>query len=228
MKILRYDTVDSTNTQAKKIAPDAEDFTVVTARRQRNGRGRLNRQWESPEGGLWLSIILKPPFFSSLLSFVAGLAVLTILRERDIHAQLKWPNDLLVAGKKICGILLEKHDDAVIMGIGINVNILQMNTENWTSMTREKEKRYDLDEILDAVLFHVKKYYSIYKRKEFSTIREEWKRYSCTIGNHVIVKTPSETIIGKAVDIDENGFLVLDTGKTVRAGDLVHLQNMNP
>ncbi|MEA1993538.1 MAG: biotin--[acetyl-CoA-carboxylase] ligase [Euryarchaeota archaeon] len=223
MKIVRFESLDSTNKYAKTIASETEAFTVVTAKRQTQGRGRLERRWESPEGGLWLSIILKPQFFSSLLSFIAALAVLETLKKYGIISQLKWPNDILVGKKKIGGILLEKHGDAVIVGIGLNLNVSDIETENWTSVLRERGERYDPEEVLDVLIDNMRYYYSLYGKREFSKIIEEWKQNSCTLGKNVIVETIPETLSGKAIDIDENGFLILDNGKKINAGDVVHL-----
>jgi len=224
MKIIKLDTIESTNEYAKKIASKCENFTIILAKKQRSGRGRLNRKWESPEGGLWISVILKPNFFSSLLSLDMGLAVLKTLKNFGIDSKLKWPNDLLVSEKKICGILLEKSSENVIIGIGLNVNISKMNTENWTSMLMESKKRFNLEEVLDVLINNIKHYYDLYEKKEFSKLIEEWKQNSCTLGKNVMIETPSETIFGKAIDIDENGFLILDNGKKINAGDVVHLR----
>jgi len=223
MKIIKLDTVESTNGYAKKIASKSENFTVILAKKQRSGRGRLNRKWESPEGGLWVSVILKPEFFSSLLSLDMGLAVLKTLKNFGIDSKLKWPNDLLVSEKKICGILLEKISENVIIGIGLNVNISEMNTENWTSMSVETKKRFNLEKVLDVLIDNMRYYYSLYEKREFSKIIEEWKQNSCTLGKNVVVETIPETLSGKAIDIDENGFLILDNGKKINAGDVVHL-----
>jgi len=224
MKIIKLDTVESTNEYAKKIASKSENFTIILAKKQRSGRGRLNRKWESPEGGLWASVILKPEFFSSLLSLDMGLAVLETLKNFGIDSKLKWPNDLLVSEKKICGILLEKISENVIIGIGLNVNISKMNTENWTSMSVETKKRFNLEEVLDVLINNMRYYYSLYEKREFSKIIEEWKQNSCTLGKNIIVETIPETLSGKAIDIDENGFLILDNGKKINAGDVVHLR----
>lgn len=224
MKIIKLDTVESTNEYAKKIASKCENFTIILAKKQRSGRGRLNRKWESPEGGLWISVILKPNFFSSLLSLDTGLAVLKTLKIFGIDSKLKWPNDLLVSEKKICGILLEKSSENVIIGIGLNVNISKMNTENWTSMLMESKKRFNLEEVLDVLINNINHYYNLYEKKEFSKITEEWKQNSCTLGKNVMVETIPETLSGKAIDIDENGFLILDNGKKINAGDVVHLR----
>jgi len=224
MKIIKLDTVESTNEYAKKITSKSENFTIILAKKQRSGRGRLNRKWESPEGGLWVSVILKPEFFSSLLSLDMGLAVLETLKNFGIDSKLKWPNDLLVSEKKICGILLEKISENVIIGIGLNVNISKMNTENWTSMSVETKKRFNLEEVLDVLINNMRYYYSLYEKREFSKIIEEWKQNSCTLGKNIIVETIPETLSGKAIDIDENGFLILDNGKKINAGDVVHLR----
>jgi len=224
MKIIKLDTVDSTNEYAKKITSKSENFTIILAKKQRSGRGRLNRKWESPEGGLWVSVILKPDFFSSLLSLDMGLAVLETLKNFGIDSKLKWPNDLLVSEKKICGILLEKISENVIIGIGLNVNISKMNTENWTSMSVETKKRFNLEKVLDVLINNMRYYYSLYEKREFSKIIEEWKQNSCTLGKNVVVETIPETLSGKAIDIDENGFLILDNGKKINAGDVVHLR----
>lgn len=224
MKIISFETIDSTNEYAKKISSESEDFTVIWAKRQTEGKGRLNRRWESPEGGLWISVILKPEFFSSLLSFIPALAVVKTLKEFGIVSKLKWPNDILVSEKKISGILLEKNSDAAIIGIGLNVNIEKINTNNWTSMSMETGKKFNLRKVLDILIENIEHYYMLYEKKEFLKIRLEWKENSSTLGKFVIVETVSGTFYGKAVDIDENGFLVMDNGKKINSGDIVHLR----
>ncbi|HIC98278.1 MAG TPA: biotin--[acetyl-CoA-carboxylase] ligase, partial [Pyrodictiaceae archaeon] len=127
-KVIYLQEIDSTNEFAKKIAPQEGEGTVIVADIQTKGRGRIMRTWSSPKGGLWMSVILKPnPRHITKLVFISALAVVETLAEFGIEGKIKWPNDVLVSGKKICGILSEGRYsksgiEYVILGLGINVN----------------------------------------------------------------------------------------------------------
>jgi BirA family biotin operon repressor/biotin-[acetyl-CoA-carboxylase] ligase len=129
--LLVFDELDSTNSTAKELAlAGAEEGTVVLARTQNQGRGRFDRIWQSPEGGIYLSFILRPKVSAektSLLPFVAALALTKTIDSYGLHATIKWPNDVRVNGKKIAGILLESEvighsSNYVVVGIGMNLN----------------------------------------------------------------------------------------------------------
>ncbi|HUW66946.1 MAG TPA: biotin--[acetyl-CoA-carboxylase] ligase, partial [Candidatus Nanoarchaeia archaeon] len=107
---LYFDRIDSTNLKARALAPDCPNGTVIVAEQQLEGRGRMGREWESPRGGVWFSVILKPdmsPDHIYRLTLVAGLSVAKVLVDMGIPAQIKWPNDIIIHEKKVCGILTE-------------------------------------------------------------------------------------------------------------------------
>lgn len=129
--INHFDTLKSTNETAKSLANDAEDGTIVISEQQQGGKGRFNRVWTSPRGGLWFSLILKSnlePIYASKVTIISAAALLLVLKEKNIDALIKWPNDIYVNGKKLCGILTEMKCNMdvinyLIVGIGINANI---------------------------------------------------------------------------------------------------------
>lgn len=232
--------VDSTNNWAKELAlQSAPEGTVTISRTQTSGRGRLGRSWLSPEGGLWFSLILRPELYPTeavKLIFVAGLAVARTLHEMfDLDAKTDWPNDVTVNGRKICGILTEMNTTGetvnfIVVGIGINANfdVEKVFPESLrkaaTSLKNELGKRVCLEDLLRALLEGLETSYKRIKREGFNSILEEWKSYSSFLGCQVEVISPTEKLRGLALDVDNEGALVLGledgTTKRVLAGDL--------
>ncbi|MDG6243501.1 MAG: biotin--[acetyl-CoA-carboxylase] ligase [Methanolobus sp.] len=217
-----YDELESTNITARDIAAKVCEGTVVIAETQKKGRGRMGTEWQSIPGGIWLSIILKPsiPLENvSKITLVAGIAVAGSLRKNGIDAHIKWPNDVLVRGKKICGILTEvsaevEKVDYVILGIGINANvrIADLKEEirhNSTSIANELGKVIDRTAFVAELFYEFEQQYIRFKTKQFTDIIDEWVNLSDTIGKEVKVTTPSKIIEGKAVGITEKGALVV-------------------
>jgi BirA family biotin operon repressor/biotin-[acetyl-CoA-carboxylase] ligase len=240
--IQSYDIVDSTNTNAMKLASEgAEEGTVVLAKMQRMGKGRLNREWHSPKGGLWLSLILRPDINSSeatRLTLMAALAVARTIRGvYNLDAKIKWPNDVLIKGKKVCGIFtearsLENRIDYVILGIGINANFdlkdLPEEIRNLTTtLGGEIGSELDLEKLLLALLMEIDKYYEILKIGNTNIILNEWRKLSDTLGRRVKIITLKETIEGIALDVDDMGALIVRTDDNKEqkflAGDCVHV-----
>ena len=241
--MLFLEIIDSTNSKAKELAKkDAIEGTVVISEIQKNGRGRFNRRWESPRGGLYLSIILRPkvkPEKSTLLPLIGALCVCeTITSISDLNAKIKWPNDVLINGKKVSGILLESESckdklKYVVLGIGINLNIeifslsdeLQFNS---TTISNEIGIKLNYYDFLKKLLLNLDKYYNYFCKKKFDTIIKQWKRNSNTIGRKVTIDTSNEKLIGNAIDIDESGFLIIKTDvgkiKKITTGDCIYLE----
>ncbi|ASJ00908.1 biotin--[acetyl-CoA-carboxylase] ligase [Thermococcus gorgonarius] len=214
-KIIRLDEVDSTNEYAKGIAPSSPEGTVVVAKRQTAGKGRKGRFWASPEGGLWVSVILKPNRSDPRLVFVGALAVVDALADFGIRGWIKWPNDVWVGGKKIAGILTEgKAGKFVVMGIGLNVNneIPSDLRETATSMRAILGKRLELNEVTNRVLDHLGRWYKIFQRNPLKVI-EAVKERTILINREVKVIHSDGEISGTAVDILEDGSLLIDTGE---------------
>ena len=232
--------VASTNEWAKKLASQgAPEGWVVIAETQTHGRGRLDREWISPLGGLWFSLILRPRqglVKAAKLTFVAGIAVAETLREQyGLRTQTKWPNDVLVNGRKICGILGEttstgKEIDAVVLGIGINANfdaervLPESIRARVTSLETELNRRIQLEELFNRLLEKLEATYVLYTRRGFSSILKQWKRYAGFLGQQVEVTDRNEKITGLAYDVDRDGALILmlENGalKHVFAGDV--------
>lgn len=222
-----YDELASTNLQAQALAKQgAAGGTVVVAGRQTAGRGRLQRRWESPAGqGLWFSLLLRPTIAAeygaqvTLLTAVAVVKALRLLTGKPFA--IKWPNDILLDGKKICGILSEMALDAdgsieyAVVGIGINVN---MSSEDLgtqlaaiaTSLYLATGIEYEHQQVLKAFLDEFNLLYSHWHRQGFASIRLAWREYSCTLGCKVIVKdNDKEVYSGIAEDMNDYGNLLV-------------------
>lgn len=226
--------VGSTNKWAKELAKlGAKEGTVAVAETQTAGHGRLDREWISPEGGLWFSIILGPKVRAAAanqLVFAASLAVAQVLGEKfGLKVETKWPNDVLVNRKKICGILIEMNTTGekpnyIAAGIGINANFdvervfPEPLRENATSLENELGRKIGLEELLRVVLEDLEKIYDLYNLKGFTPILEKWKKYANFLGHKVEVTDGREKIKGLALDVDDEGALVLrlEDGKTRR------------
>lgn len=217
-----YSELGSTNNTAREIAAKVTEGTVVIAETQTNGRGRLGTEWQSASGGIWLSLILKPsiPLENvSKITLVAGIAVTNTLRALNVDAHIKWPNDVLVKGKKICGILTEvsaevEKVDHIILGIGINANVKLSDLKdeirnNSTSIANELGKAIDRTTFLADLFYELEQQYIRFKTKQFTDIVDEWINLSDTIGKEVKITTPNKIIEGKAVGITERGALVV-------------------
>lgn len=235
-KIISYQTCPSTMDVASKLAEDrAPEGTIVTADSQTEGRGRLGRKWQSPpEGGIYLSIILRPDIPLGeipLITLLAAVAIVRAIRKSThLEAMIKWPNDILINNKKIAGILTELKAETdkikfVIVGLGVNVKTsLKDLPEAAGSLEGLTDKKITRVEIAGSIISEFDGLYQQFVNREFKTILTEAKNYSITLGSRVKVKTIEEEFEGQAVDIDETGALVirLDSGfnKAVLAGDV--------
>jgi BirA family biotin operon repressor/biotin-[acetyl-CoA-carboxylase] ligase len=239
-EIHHFAKVTSTNDVAKELArKGAKEGTVVISETQTLGRGRLGRRWTSPQGGIWFSIVLRPrvkPKEASKLTFVTVVAVAQAIREMfKLDAEIKWPNDVLIGGKKVCGILTEtrtKGDvvDFVVVGIGINANVsLNSFPEDFrnsvTSLVKEKMQEIEREEFLRVLLEEMERYYTILVRKDFDLILDEWRKLASFLGQYVEITSFDQKIRGQAVDVDSDGSLIvkLTDGsiKKVMTGDVI-------
>ncbi|MBF0445609.1 MAG: biotin--[acetyl-CoA-carboxylase] ligase [Magnetococcales bacterium] len=244
-KIQFFTNLDSTNVYAGKIARDgALDGTVVVADCQSKGRGRLGRVWDSPSGvNLYFSLILRPliePRYAAQLTLLTGLALAeTISVAGADDVEIKWPNDLLLGGKKVAGILTEMSVEEnrvqfVVVGVGINVNV---ETSDLTpqigkiaaTLTGHLKKKVKRSAFLADFLNRFLGWYRLYLAKGFAPIRSIWLERSRIKGRWVQVNLVDESFSGVAIDLDVDGFLLVkrdDTDKEARvlAGDVLLLK----
>ncbi|MDP2767642.1 MAG: biotin--[acetyl-CoA-carboxylase] ligase [Candidatus Methanoperedens sp.] len=236
-----FKETESTNTIAREIASSVEEGTVVIAESQTGGRGRLGRKWLSPEGGIWLSIILKPriqPLYAPRITLLAGVSVAKTIRSIGLQARIKWPNDVLINEKKVCGILTEigaEMDmvDYCVVGIGIDANV---DTESFpeefressTSLKKELGSAINRVEFVQRLLSEFESLYLKFQNEGFPSILEEWRNMSATIGEWVKITTQTKTIYGEAIGVDNEGALILETSEgqleKIVAGNCEHLR----
>ena len=236
-----FTSTDSTNNQAKKLAMQgATDGTIVISEEQLGGRGRLSRMFFSPKyKGIWFSVILRPKFLPQEAPKCTLLAAVAIAKAIDeatgIKVGIKWPNDILYNGKKIVGILTEMNAEMdcvnyIVIGMGINVNITfdEMPDdikETATSLKQIAKKDISRLKLLTSILSNLEELYLTIQERGFAPIFDEWRKYSITLNQHikVIGVNDSETFEGVAVDIDNDGALLVKTNgqiKRVLAGDV--------
>ncbi len=220
------DTTESTNDVAKSLLLDRADFgSVVISRKQTSGRGRKGRLWQSPPGGLYMSLVLQPPLRPqsvAILTLLAGCAVVdTIRRTTGLETALKWPNDVLLREKKLCGILCELVTESdtvlgVIMGIGINVNIplsrLPSDVRGRSaSLLEELGHETSLERLAGVLLRAVHLRLEHVKSAELpAQVIGEWKERNCTLGRKVRVEEGTGVFVGVAVDLDPDGHLIVE------------------
>jgi len=235
-----YTSVDSTNQEARRlILQGLGQGTVIVADTQTAGRGRLGRHWESPQGtGIWFSLILEPGVSlqeTSQYSFVMAVAVAEGIRQATgLDAVVKWPNDVLLDGKKICGILLELVAEMtqvhqLIVGIGINANqkITDFPPEvqaKATSLAIAAGRSVQRADVLCAVLRAVEVNCQLLQQQGFAAIRDKWTALSCVVGQAVRVVRQGDTLLtGIAEGLDLDGALLVRTAQGVErvlAGDV--------
>ncbi|RLG61116.1 biotin--[acetyl-CoA-carboxylase] ligase [Candidatus Geothermarchaeota archaeon] len=221
-EIIFFEKIDSTNRKAWEMAEKgAPEGTVIIAEQQERGVGRMGKRWFSPRGGLWFSVILRPPLGVNecqKITLMAGVAVADFLKELyGLKAKLKWVNDVRVKGKKISGILTEMSTigeklDFVILGIGVNINISRFPRELAdiaTSVEMELKKKVSINEAIIALVENLEEEYRLLVKGFSSNLIEKWRRLSDTLGRFVEIRYDKKTFKGIAVDVDENGFLIL-------------------
>jgi BirA family transcriptional regulator, biotin operon repressor / biotin---[acetyl-CoA-carboxylase] ligase len=235
-RIYYFDILDSTQNFAIELASKKiESGTLVISEKQTHGRGRLDRKWVSPSGGIWLSLILHPEFeisVSTLFPLIASLALaIAIEKILKIKPKLKWPNDVTVDNKKIAGILIDASVesgkiDYLVLGIGINFKInpteiekMIKHTANYYGVTTLLKKNENMNPIklVQKFLLELEKLYQLSLKKEPEFFIREWTKRSSTIGKSIAITLPNETLRGKALRIDDDGALVISNkGKTRR------------
>ena len=242
-----HDGLPSTNARARELAAAGETNVVVVADEQTGGRGRLDRAWVSPPGGIWLSVLCRPdvpPAHAPVLTLAAAVAVAETAREFGVEAGIKWPNDVLVPSetrasqtpsddvlvpdrsdeRKLAGILTEMEGEAdrvswVVVGIGINVGGDDL-PESATGLREhaDVDRRVFVQRLLERFdALH----------DDLDAVVPAWREHAFTLGQRVRVETPSEEVVGRALDVEFPGTLVVATDggrRRVHAGDCEHLR----
>ena len=232
-----FKETDSTNRVAKELArKGAKHGSTVVAEVQTQGRGRLGRSWESPPGGVYMSIILRPDLHPSqvtLLTLLAGIAIIRGIKQiSGVNAGLKWPNDIMVSDCKLGGVLSEmegesEHVDFVVIGIGIDVNFAVSVDIPTTSLRAESGGYVSITRIIQAVLEEFEVLYTDFQSNPTGFL-PEYKRYCLTLGRMVSAQGHHRSVTGRAVDVSENGSLLveLESGEVeeVVSGEIIHLR----
>ena len=237
--IIYYKQLDSTNIEITRLAAQgAAHGTVVVADEQTAGKGRRGRNWESPAGeNIYMSVLLRPdciPNRAPMLTLVMAYSVAEALKGIGFaNVQIKWPNDLVLSGKKICGILTEmrledSRIDYVVVGVGINVNTSQFPAElreTATSLYQESGKLFDRKDIVESVVTHFDEAYRKFlKTQDLSFLRDEYNDMLVNVGKEVRVLEPGNEYTAYAQGINSEGELLVRTKdgeeKKVYAGEV--------
>jgi BirA family biotin operon repressor/biotin-[acetyl-CoA-carboxylase] ligase len=220
--VIYLDEVDSTNRYALEFFHELPDATLVAARVQHAGRGRLNRRWESPpDENIYASFIMKnlPDANWQYAAMASSLAVLELLREEapGISAWLKWPNDVLCADRKICGMLGEiksgtdNKPAGIVAGVGVNINMppeaLAAIDQPAASLLAETGKQFNVKQLTEKLAAFMNKYYSISVSRP-RELYEQWRGENRLIGRQIVLETGDRRLTGTVLDLDERGGMV--------------------
>jgi len=209
-EIKQFNSLVSTNTTARAYP----EGTIVMAETQTGGRGRYGRVWQSPKGNLYVSFVFaSDPMRDRYLSFLTGLALAESLPEFNVR--LKWPNDVLLDGKKVAGILLETVEDKVIVGIG--VNLISNPVKNMLYPTANLGGLLSPIGLVKRLMIQYDALFKVFQEKGFRKIQSRWLDLAVGVGETISVHLPTEELIGIFQGISEDGALLLKTGKQVRS-----------
>ena len=231
-KLVFFEQVGSTNEFLIENAQLGEtewpDFSVVCAGQQTAGRGRNQRQWESPAGAsLACSILIRNPKGAAhWYGILLAMALAESLRLQGVSAGLKWPNDVLVRDKKIAGVLGQSSSDYLLVGIGLNIQSVEIeNSISLAELNLEPSYDFQLAELLKEFI----RIRHLFELSGVTAVLQQLKDISHTLGRKVRVSTEAGTLEGTATDIDSQGRLVLDRGaQIISAGDILHLRGVDP
>ncbi|MFC4246435.1 biotin--[acetyl-CoA-carboxylase] ligase [Natribaculum luteum] len=230
-----HETIGSTNDRARELATEGVADVVVVANEQTGSRGRLERQWTAPPGGVWASLVCRPtvpPARAPLFTLAAAVAIARAAREAGVDARIKWPNDVVVPVgdegdyQKLAGILTEMEAETdriawLVVGIGVNADVDGDALPESATSIREEVGEFDRRVFVQHLL------------EEFDAFRDlegvipAWRELALTIGQRVRVDLPDGELVGDAVDVTESGALVVEVGderRQVSAGDCEHLR----
>ncbi|EFM39412.1 biotin--[acetyl-CoA-carboxylase] ligase [[Eubacterium] yurii subsp. margaretiae ATCC 43715] len=224
-----FDEIDSTNEQAKKIAKNASDGTIVAANVQTKGKGRRGREFESKKGGMYFSIILKPDVAIEEVPFITQMTACSInkaLSEMGVDTLIKWPNDIILNDKKLCGILCEMSCEIdylsyVVAGIGINLKKVDFEEEVEKVATSLEQEGYELDNLglFWNILKNFDYFYQKYIMHDYDEMLDILRANSYILNKDIEILTSNEIKKARSKDIDEKGFLVVE----YENGDIEHI-----
>jgi BirA family biotin operon repressor/biotin-[acetyl-CoA-carboxylase] ligase len=208
-KIIRFKAVASTQDTARRFVHENQEVAIASYRQTR-GRGRLGRTWFSPPGGMYLSFLLFPEKRISSIPLLASLTIVRVLEQYAFsEIGILWPNDVLLKGRKVCGIICEQQKNAIICGIGLNVNVshFAQGVTNATSLQIESGKEYDIDDLIESAVSTFNPLYAELQGKGLKV--KEVLNYIKGIGESVEIVTSKDRIQGTVFDIDEDWALLL-------------------
>lgn len=237
-RLVALDSVDSTNLEAARLVrAGAPEGTVVWARKQTSGRGRRGRRWASPEGNLYLSFLLRPrarPAVAAQIGFAAAVAlaeVLAGLLPPDRRISCKWPNDLLVDGAKVAGILLEaeaasEEPAALVLGIGVNVASHPEGLAYSATSVLAAGGQTSVEALLEALALRLEHWYALWRRAGFMPVRRRWLDFAAGLGASIEVRLDGTILKGRFAALDPSGALELELAeggrRLVTAGDVFY------
>ncbi|MCK5811983.1 MAG: biotin--[acetyl-CoA-carboxylase] ligase [Clostridiales bacterium] len=222
-KLYFFNELNSTNTKAKEMANEIiDDKALIYSRIQKQGRGRLGRNFHSNNlSGLWLSFVYKPamnPEKATIFTLAASVAVCKLLKkECQMDARIKWPNDIIVNGKKLCGILTEMSCEMdkinyIVVGIGLNVAQLTFDDsikDIATSLYLETEQKYDRGLLIGRLCYNMDNVYEQIINNKIPDIISEWKKYALPMGQKIVIYKGKEKINAKTITINDKGHLIV-------------------
>lgn len=216
-----FKSLPSTNAYLKKHYKETPDFTVIVAEEQGNGYGRKGRIWHSPKGGLWFSFIVSTnnPFFWIMCSSVSIVDIFSNL-------EIKWPNDIYHKKRKIAGILSERIENRIIVGIGMNINnkIPDDLEDRADSLSVIYNKKFDIQEVLDKILERISE-----NSADRENIALKWKNHSAILGKMTTIKKGNKIIKGIVEDLSEDGSVIisnLNHREKITYGDIINWEEI--
>jgi len=234
-KLIHFNTIGSTNDYAKSIANDSLEGTIIISEEQSSGRGRLGRQWYSKAyEGIWMSIILKPninPNRASFLTILTAVSIAKALDKLNIKVGIKWPNDIILNNKKLCGILTELclESEAVkfiVIGIGMNVKNIEFDVainDIATSLYKEGYLIERRDIVREFLLEFENNYIDYINKNNKQNIINTYKEYSIMLNKNIFIVKNNEKELVRYIDIDLDGNLIVkdlnDNIKSIIAGE---------
>ena len=237
-KIIHFKEINSTNKFLKNLDKNKNDEgLVVVSDIQLSGRGRKDRKWSSPKGGLWFSILLYPnipPNNGFIVTMASSIAIVKAIKDlTGLNSEIKWPNDILLKNKKVCGILTEietseNNNNYFVVGIGINVNnVIKKNIQK-TALSLKKifGDQISRAELLRLILINLDLFYDNLNKGDHGNIRKLWLSNSKIINKKIKVQDGKNEIIGIVNDINENGNLILNTKQgivKIFSGDTIYI-----